>query len=132
VGTPDLIKAHARRLADVTGRVIRTKLTENLMTLTFPPGKILLLARDISFQYPSRLQHLHHSDVISFIARFDPTANSLKDTGATDWSDLAERLHYISDLFRCYHETECLFDPAFSKEELVLIESGKVPAKFEW
>ena len=55
------------------------------------------------------------------------TANSVVQSGATDWADLGERMHFIADLFRCYHESKELFETAFSAEQIEALKKGKLP-----
>jgi len=43
------------------------------------------------------------------------TTNTVVQSGATDWADLGERMHFIADLFRCYHESKELFETAFRR-----------------
>ncbi|MBL8168391.1 MAG: hypothetical protein JNJ50_09570, partial [Acidobacteria bacterium] len=59
--------------------------------------------------------------------RIDPTTDSLRDSGAVDWANLAERLHFIADLFRCFHEAPELFDPPFTAEQLVVLKTDRLP-----
>jgi hypothetical protein len=37
-------------------------------------------------------------------------------------------MHYIADLFRCYHEAEELFDPPFTLDQLSDLRMGRLPA----
>jgi hypothetical protein len=74
---------------------------------------------------------LENADLAKFLLTIDPTENSLWESGAADWSDLAERLHFISDLFRCYHQNAQLFEPPFTPQQLQWIQAGKVP-HFDW
>ena len=50
------------------------------------------------------------------LARIDPTPDSAHDSGVTDWADLDDRVHFIADMFRCFQESQFLFDPPFSRE----------------
>ena len=107
---------------------VRILLTAQLMTLTLPPGNRLHLGRDLTQQYPNDLKQLVNLDLLALLKQIDLTENSVNESGATDWADLKERMHYIADLFRCYHESKELFEPAFSNEQLAEIKNGKLPA----
>jgi hypothetical protein len=52
----------------------------------------------------------------ALLDKLDPTPNSTHETGAADWADLADRLHFILDMFRCYQEWGDLFEPPFASE----------------
>ena len=106
---------------------LRLVLTAHLMTLTVPPDNRLHLGHDLVAVYPAHLQQLADQDLLSLLAKIDPTPDSLLQSGAADWADLPERMHYITELFRCYHETESLFDSAFSVEQLAELRNGKIP-----
>jgi len=130
-GKTNLLKRHVDALAELTGTLTRKTITEHLMTLTFPPGNVLLLGQDVIGTYPENLMRLEDPELAHFLAQIDPTENSLLQSGAADWSDLAERLHFICDLFRCYHQKAQLFEPPFTLEQLQWIQAGKVP-QLDW
>ena len=112
--------AEARRLA----RVI---ITEYMMTLGLPHGVILHLGQDLPAEFPPSLKQITLPDLQTMLARIDPTPDSTRGTGAVDWSSLPERLHYIVDLFRCYHESSELFDPPFTAEQVAALKAGRLP-----
>jgi len=107
---------------------IRKFLTEKLMTLGFPQGQLLHLGRDLPAHFPENLRELSHPALLNLLQKVDPTKNDLRETGAKDWADLAERLHFIADLFRCYQETAVLLTPPFNLEQTTAIKQGKRPA----
>ncbi|TDH24571.1 hypothetical protein EXU57_14615 [Segetibacter sp. 3557_3] len=107
--------------------LLRKMLTGRLMSLTFPPDLRLQLGRDLLAAYPASLLQVTNQDLLALLAIVDPTRDSVLQSGATDWADLKERMHYITDLFRCYHENAHLFNPAFSKEQVALLKAGKLP-----
>lgn len=102
-------------------------ISAELMTLTIPPDTRLRLGKDLRAPFPADLKQLANTELIAFLARVDPTANSLEQTGAIDWSSLPERLHYIADLFRCYQESKDVFTEAFSAEQVIALKAGKIP-----
>ena len=117
---PNYPNAAARRRA-------RGVITERLMTLGLPGGRSLRLGRDLDAEFPHSLQELTNRDLRELLARLDPTPDSVRDTGAGDWADLPERLHYIVDLFRCYQESPDLLGPPFTPEQVNELAAGRMP-----
>lgn len=106
---------------------LRKVITAHLMMLTIPPDKCLHLGKDLSMPYPENLKQLSYADLLDLLARVDPTTDSIVESGATDWANLAERMNYIAELFRCCHEYKNLFDNAFSTQQAEAIMNGTVP-----
>jgi hypothetical protein len=77
--------------------------------------------------FPESLKQVALPDLLALLARIDPTPDSPRDTGAVDWSSLNDRLHYIVDMFRCYHERVDLFEPPFSEEQVADFRAGRMP-----
>jgi hypothetical protein len=96
---------------------IRRVITEHLMTLTIGESLRLQLGSDLRAQFPPALARLEEPELLALLARIDPTPDSTRDTGARDWADLAERMHYIADLFRCCQELDVMFDPPLAAGE---------------
>ena len=107
---------------------LRKILTVHLMTLTLPPGNRLLLARDLTGNFPGCLQNIANTDLQLLLAQIDPTPNSARESGAIDWAYLPERMHYITDLFRCYHLCADLFQDPFTAQQVTVFQAGTVPA----
>jgi hypothetical protein len=125
-GTTLLDKAIEALVQLVQGR-IRMALTTHLMTITLPPDNLLRLGRDLSVTYPPELLELNNPDLLALLAQVDPTSNSVIESGATDWANLAERMHYIADMFRGYHQSKDLFSAAFNDEQIEAMKNGRVP-----
>ena len=125
---PTLLDKSIEALVQLLQQRIRLVLTAHLMTLTLPPDNCLRLGSDLSIPYPAGLAELTNTDLLSLLAQIDPTPNSLLESGASDWASLPERMHYIADLFRCYHQSGELFDAAFTAEQVVAMKSGQFPA----
>ncbi|HKR06924.1 MAG TPA: hypothetical protein VJY62_19970 [Bacteroidia bacterium] len=106
----------------------RKVITAHMMTLTLPPGKCMQLGSDLSMPYPENLIHLAYPDLLDLLTKVDPSTDSTVESGATDWANLAERMHYIADLFRCCHDYKNLFDNAFTTVQTEAIMNGTVPA----
>ncbi|MEP7168798.1 MAG: hypothetical protein ABI855_05455 [Bacteroidota bacterium] len=105
----------------------RKVITAHMMMLTLPPDKCMQLGSDLSMPYPENLIHLAYPDLLDLLAKVDPTTDSTFESGATDWANLGERMHYIADLFRCCHDYKNLFDNAFTSVQTEAIINGIVP-----
>ena len=106
---------------------LRMVLTAHLMTLTLPPDNRLQLGRDLLVSFPIDLLELTNANLLALLTALDPTTNSVLESGASDWANLSERMHYIADLFRCYHQSTDLFDAAFTTAQIEAMKSGRVP-----
>jgi hypothetical protein len=107
---------------------LRLGITAHLMTLTIPPDVCLRLGQDLTAGYPEALRELSNVELRALLRQIDPTPDSVRDSGAVDWADLPERMHFIGELFRCYHASPRLFDAPFSPEQVVALTEGRVPA----
>jgi hypothetical protein len=123
--------AFDRAIQDLLSAVrtqIRRLFTETLMVIHFPPNQLIRLGHDLECRFPPTLRHLAYPDLLNLLERLDPTPDSLKDSGAVDWSDLPDRMHFIVDLFRCYQETNALFEHPFTAEQVADLKSGRIPS----
>ncbi len=101
-------------LADEATRIGRLVVTEHMMTLSMPDGQTLLLGHDLTASFPDLLSAIQLAELRALLAQIDPTPDSTHGTGAADWGNLPQRMHFITDLFRAYHLDSRLFDPPFS------------------
>jgi hypothetical protein len=106
---------------------LRRILTAHLMTITLPPDNCLHLGRDLLMSFPADLKQLTDPELLALLAQVDPTPDSVLESGATDWANLPERMHYIADMFRCYHESKELFDIAFTARQTEAMRNGRLP-----
>ena len=113
-------------LADARHQV-RSLITEHMMVLVLPHGVWLRLGEDLRAEFPAVLKQLVNLDLLALLKQIDPTPDSLRETGAVDWADLPERIHFIADLFRCYAESANLFEPPFSPDQITAIKTGQLP-----
>ncbi len=79
---------------------LRHALTEHVMTLELANGERLRLGQDHVGTFPPETANPQLPELITLIARIDPTPDSARASGATDWADFDERMHFIADLFR--------------------------------
>lgn len=128
-GRTTRLDAAIERLLDATRRRIRFFMTDRLMSLEFPHGRRLRLGDDLTAAFPASLREIAGDDLRALLEKIDPTRDSLAETGARDWADLAERLHFIADMFRCYQEQADLLEPPFEEEEMAEIRPVFPPKK---
>jgi hypothetical protein len=107
-------------------RLARELITDSLMVLTLP-GRVLALGVHLDDEFPEELRDPTEPDLVELVARFEPVPPAVDDCGAHDWSDLEQRMHYISHLFRVFHRRGELADPPFTPEQLHAIARGVVP-----
>ncbi len=105
----------------------RQLVTEYMMTIGLPHGVRLHLGRDLHAEFPSSLQHITDPDLRALLGQIDPTPDSPRESGAYDWANLSERLHFIADLFRCYQESSDLCEPPFTPEQVAALKANLIP-----
>jgi hypothetical protein len=115
------------RLLPQVQHELRHIVTTQVMTLQFPGGVVIRLGHDLAGSFPSSLATIAHPELTAFLNRFDVTADSMKGTGARDWSVLAQRMHLIMDLFRSRHEWDPLFEPPFTAAQIADMQNGRRP-----
>jgi hypothetical protein len=108
-------------------RRVRLALTDLLMTLRLP-GTVVRLASDVRGEFPPELRTIEHEPLRALLSRLDPTPNATARSGATDWADLGERMHFIADLFRCWHARAELFTPPYDHVQVAAMREGRRPA----
>ena len=90
-------------------KLVREIITERMMVIELP-GETLRLGEDLTGQYPETLQRIEHPELAALIARVDPGADTLRASGARDWTDFAERMNFIAELFRSRQHQARLFE----------------------
>lgn len=108
-------------------RQIRVFLTDRLMNIGFPHGQRLRLGADLQAGFPDNLKQITLPELQALLAQIDPTPDSLQASGATDWAELADRIHFIADMFRCYQERRDLLEPPFNPEQVTAMQEGRLP-----
>jgi hypothetical protein len=103
-------------------RLSREVITGSFMVLTLP-GIALSLSHhlDIALVAPS------NPELLTLVTRFEPEPPAVDNCGAHDWSDLHQRMHYISHLFRAYDTHPDLADSPFTPAQVKLIQAGRLP-----
>jgi hypothetical protein len=118
-----VVAAGAQRSAS---RLAREVITESFMVLSLP-GRVLALGTHLTDAYPAALDEPADAELAELLARFEPVAPAPDDCGASDWSDLHQRMHYIVHMFCAFHLSEQLSHPPFSPEQVASFSGGVVP-----
>ncbi len=108
-------------------KLARELITHSLMVLALP-GRLLALGADLDDPYPDALRELVDADLVALIARFEPVAPAPDHSGARDWSELQQRMHYIVHMFRAFHAREDMFDAPFSADQVERFLAGMIPS----
>ncbi len=98
------------------------------MTLGLPSGEPLRLGQDLRAEFPATLAALVNAELLTMLGQLDLTPDSRVGTGAEDWSDLPDRMHFITDLFRCFQEHLDLHSAPFAPDQVCALKSGRRPA----
>ncbi len=97
------------------------------MTLHIPNDELLKLGEDLKIKFPQRLLHISSATLKELLNKIDPTPDSLKASGAEDWGNLSDRIHFIADLFRAYFEHHSLYNQPFTDEQVKALKEEKRP-----
>jgi hypothetical protein len=124
---PTPLESAIQSLADEARRQLRRVLTEQFLSIGLADGVRLRLGRDLAVPFPPSLAAIGNADLRALLERVDPTKDSSADSGAIDWTDLPERMHFICDFFRCYHERGELLVAPFTAEQVTELRRGRVP-----
>ena len=122
------VREELARLEERVRQVAHEATTEMLMTLALPGGRVLDLGRDVPGSFPADLATPTDPGLTELLALIDPTPDSTRGSGASDWSNLGERMHYIADLFRVFQEDESMGSPPFTPEQVAVIRAGGRPS----
>lgn len=115
------------QLLNLAKQKVREIITDCMMTLIIPVNELLKLGEDLKEKFPERLAHVSDQKLKELLKKIDPTPDSLKESGAKDWGDLSDRIHFIADLFRAYFEHPQLYNQPFTNEQVKMLKEGKRP-----
>jgi hypothetical protein len=118
-----MLASGAQRTASELAREV---ITESLLVLSVP-GRVLALGAHLDDPFPDDLREVGNADLAELLARYEPVPPAVDDCGATDWSVLEQRMHFISHLFRCFHARAELAEPPFTPEQVEDLRRGRVP-----
>jgi hypothetical protein len=116
----------ARAIQRAASRLAREAITDAFMVLALP-GRVLALGTHLADAYPDALAKPTDPELNELLAQFEPVAPGPDDCGATDWSDLQQRMHYIVHLFRAFHLSEQLSQPPFEPDQVASFGRGVIP-----
>lgn len=105
--------------------------TGYLMTLELPDGT-LHLGRDVPTApgqpiFPPDLTDLHDAELLRLLRVFHADGVNARDSGASDWSNLSDRMRYILELFRSRQQDQSLFETPFDAAAMAVIQRGGIP-----
>ena len=115
------------QLIDQAKRHAREVITRFIMSLYIPGCPVLRLGEDLNRPFPAQLLKISNEKLKELLIKIDPTPDNLKDSGARDWGNFEDRIHFIADFFRCYHDYKDLFDTPFSEDQAAILKQGKRP-----
>lgn len=122
-----LLRKAAKAITAETVRVARMVVTDHLMSIEFPGPFLLKLGHDLQRPFPAALSNLDLQELTEVLRRIDPTLDSTRGSGAIDWANFKERIHFIADLFRAWHEEQSLFSLPFTEAQIVELRAGRMP-----
>lgn len=122
MGRADPLLAARDRLSHETQQLGRLVITEALMSLELSEGRVLRLGKPLQAAIPDLLREIENSDLRALVD-WPPNTGS----GPSDWSYLPERMRFIADLFRAYHQDTTLFEPPFTVAQSAELKAGRRP-----
>jgi hypothetical protein len=116
----------AGTLQRASTRIARQVITESFMVLSLP-GRTLALGTNLTDPFPDVLREPADEELVILVAQFEPSPPAEDDCAASDWSDLHQRMHYISHLFRAFHLDDTLARAPFTPQQVESFREGIVP-----
>jgi hypothetical protein len=120
-----IARACAARLRREAIAVTQQAITESMMVLSLPTI-VLSLGRNLIAPVPAILA-VAPAFLAAFVRDYDPCPAGGTACAATDWCDLAQRMHYIVHLFRAYAEDSTLFSRPFTPGQVAAFRAGLLP-----
>jgi hypothetical protein len=108
-------------------RLVHRVVTRHLMSISLGSIGQVRLGEDLGVGFPPSLRTITLAELRDLLERIDPTRDDPRDSGAVDWADQDDRMHFIADLFRCFQESQELLDPPFTASQLAELDAGKRP-----
>lgn len=116
------------QLLNIAKQKMREVITEYMMTLYIPGSEVLKLGKDLNKNFPESLEQISNQKLKELLLKIDPTPDSVNESGAKDWGELADRIHFIADFFRTYFEHRPLYSQPFTDEQVKFLMAGKIPS----
>ncbi len=127
LGRRSLLDLALDRLVLEEQALVRGVLTRQLMSIDLGATVHLRLGEDLSAGFPSSLREIVLPELRRLLDRIDPTRDDPRESGAVDWADLDDRVHFIAEMFRCFQESPFLFDPPFTPAQRQWLDRGERP-----
>ena len=114
-------------ILDLLKHQVREVITRFMMSLYIPGCPVLRLGEDLKRDFSKALMQISNLRLKKLLVKIDPTPDSLKESGAADWGDFKDRIHFIADFFRSYFEYPHLFDSPFTAVQAEILKAGSRP-----
>jgi len=122
-----LLRKAAKVITAETVRLARMVVTDHMMSIELPGPQLLKLGHDLQRRFPALLAHVSLPELQEALRRMDPTPDSTRGSGALDWANFGERIHFIADMFRAWHDEPSLLTAPFADEQLQALRAGRRP-----
>jgi hypothetical protein len=66
-------------------------------------------------------------ELVALLAPITSPGDGTQGSGAADWAQFAERMHFIATLFRTHAEDTSLFEPPFTPQQVAVLDAGRRP-----
>lgn len=116
------------QLLEQTKKHAREVITRFMMSLYIPGCPVLRLGENLNRALPVQLLQISNEKLKELLFKIDPTPNDLKESGAKDWGNFEDRIHYIADFFRCYYDYQHLFNSPFSEDQVRILKREERPS----
>lgn len=127
LGRPSPFDAAINNLIAAVQQQIRFVITKHLMTIELPHNVLVRLGEDLRKEFPPLLIQINNPELLNLLGRIDPTPDSTQESSAVDWKNFSDRIHFITDMFRCYQDYDELFDPPFTPDQVADLKAGRLP-----
>jgi hypothetical protein len=122
-----MIRKWIESLTDMSGRI------STAVVMTFAtPDMVLRLGDDVPYlpdgaSYPYLLRNLTHPAAPGIMKQYDLTPDTLLGSGACNWANFSDRMHFIIDYFRSRQQTLKLLTTPFQPEQIDAMKAGRMP-----
>jgi hypothetical protein len=82
---------------------------------------------DGQLDFPAVLRHLANPELQAVLTRYDLSDRKESRTRARNWSSFADRMNYITNLFRSRQRNAPLFENPWTAEQEVALLDGRLP-----
>lgn len=120
------------QLGQRIGQALRALMTRFLMTMELP-GERLHLGHDVpalacGAMFPRDLEQIHLPELRSLLGALDRTPDTTDGSAANDWSELADRMNFVVDLFRSRQRDRSMRLAPFAADQIAALTAGRRPS----